>query len=43
VDDAAAEADVAAAAADPGSGAADDHELMWFAVQELRHLVGGDA
>ncbi|MFD3687317.1 DUF6912 family protein [Nocardiopsis sp. NPDC058631] len=42
VDDAAAEPDVAAAAEDPGSGAADDHELMWFAVQELRHLVAGE-
>ncbi|MEU0238448.1 hypothetical protein ABZ234_12210 [Nocardiopsis sp. NPDC006198] len=42
VDDPAASADVAAAAAEPGSGAADDHELMWFAVQELRHLVSGE-
>ena len=43
VDDAAAADDVATAAADPGSGAADEHELMWFAVQELRYLVEGDA
>ncbi|WP_433699999.1 DUF6912 family protein [Nocardiopsis sp. CA-288880] len=42
VDDPAASADVAAAAAEPGSGAADDHELMWYAVQELRHLVSGE-
>jgi hypothetical protein len=39
VDDADAVADVAAAVQDPASGAAEDHELMWFAVQELRYLV----
>ena len=43
VDDAAAAADIARAAADPGSEAAEEaaseHELMWFAVQELRYLV----
>ena len=39
VDDADVAADIAEAAADPASGAADDHELMWFAVQELRYLV----
>ena len=39
VDDADAKADIAEAAADPASEAADEHELMWFAVQELRYLV----
>ncbi|QRN80618.1 MAG: hypothetical protein JK586_03305 [Nocardiopsis sp. BM-2018] len=39
VDDADAAPDIAEAAADPASGAAQDHELMWFAVQELRYLV----
>lgn len=39
VDDVGASEDVAEAAADPTSGAAEGHELMWFAVQELRHLV----
>ncbi|GHD18243.1 DUF6912 family protein [Nocardiopsis kunsanensis] len=39
VDDPDAEGDIAAAAADPASGAAEGHELMWYAVQELRHLV----
>lgn len=44
VDDAAAARDVAEAAQDPTSGAAEEHELMWFAVQELRYLVqeGGE-
>jgi hypothetical protein len=39
VDDADAARDVAAAVRDPDSGAAEEHELMWFAVQELRYLV----
>ncbi|MFE6304060.1 DUF6912 family protein [Nocardiopsis changdeensis] len=39
IDDEAAAPDVAAAVADPDSGAADDHELMWYALQELRHLL----
>ena len=39
VDDPEAVDDIAAAVADPGSDAAEEHELMWFAVQELRHLV----
>ena len=39
VDDADAAADIAKAADDPASEAADDHELMWFAVQEFRYLV----
>lgn len=39
LDDPDAADDIAAAAADPASDAAEDHELMWFAVQELRHLV----
>ncbi|NKY97531.1 DUF6912 family protein [Nocardiopsis alborubida] len=39
VDDADAVADVAAAVQDPSSDAVEDHELMWFAVQELRYLV----
>ncbi|OLT28193.1 hypothetical protein BJF83_01640 [Nocardiopsis sp. CNR-923] len=39
VDDPGAAEDVAAAAADPASDAAAEHELMWFAVQELRYLV----
>ena len=39
VDDTDAAADIAKAAADPDSGDAEDHELMWFAVQELRYLV----
>ncbi|WP_017596808.1 DUF6912 family protein [Nocardiopsis lucentensis] len=42
VDDAGAAEDVAKAAADPASDAAEDHELMWFAVQELRYLVEED-
>ncbi|WP_017583266.1 DUF6912 family protein [Nocardiopsis valliformis] len=41
VDDADAAPDIAEAAADPASEAAEDHELMWFAVQELRYLVEG--
>ncbi|WP_028648451.1 DUF6912 family protein [Nocardiopsis sp. CNT312] len=40
VDDERAADDIATAAADPASGAAEDRELMWFAVQELRYLVG---
>lgn len=43
VDDADAAADIARAAADPDSEAADEHELMWFAVQELRYLVEENA
>ncbi|MBB6118740.1 DUF6912 family protein [Nocardiopsis algeriensis] len=39
VDDADAAADIARAAEDPGSDAADGHELMWYALQELPHLV----
>lgn len=39
LDDADAAADIAEAVADPASGAADGHELLWFAVQELRYLV----
>lgn len=39
VDDEGVAADIAEAAQDPTSDAAEDHELMWFAVQELRHLV----
>lgn len=39
VDDAAAAEDVVAAVRDPSSEAVQDHELMWFAVQELRYLV----
>ncbi|WP_159940628.1 MULTISPECIES: hypothetical protein [unclassified Nocardiopsis] len=39
VDDDAAAGDVAEAVRDRASGAAEEHELMWFAVQELRHLV----
>ena len=31
--------DIAEASQDPSSDAANDHVLMWFAVQELRHLV----
>ncbi|SIO89528.1 DUF6912 family protein [Nocardiopsis sp. JB363] len=41
VDDERAVTDVAKAIEDPGSGAADDHELLWFAVQEIRYLVEG--
>lgn len=39
VDDAAAASDIMAAVEDRSSGAADGHELMWFALQELRYLV----
>lgn len=39
VDDERAAADVADAVEDPGSGAADEHELLWFAVQEIRYVV----
>lgn len=39
VDDPDVAEDIAEAAADPDSDAAEDHELMWFAVQEARHLV----
>jgi hypothetical protein len=39
IDDEAAASDIAKAVADPDSGAADDHELMWYALQELRHLL----
>lgn len=39
VDDEGVAADIADAVRDPTSDAAEDHELMWFAVQELRHLV----
>lgn len=39
VDDERAVADVTKAVEDPGSGAADDHELLWFAVQEIRYVV----
>ncbi|CAL9544133.1 hypothetical protein SUDANB121_04318 [Nocardiopsis dassonvillei] len=39
IDDEAAAPDIATAAASPDSGAADDHELMWYALQELRHLL----
>ncbi|HJE60295.1 MAG TPA: hypothetical protein K8V84_17570 [Nocardiopsis listeri] len=39
VDDERAVADVAKAVEDPGSDAADDHELLWFAVQEIRYVV----
>ncbi|MFD6953110.1 hypothetical protein A6A08_11330 [Nocardiopsis sp. TSRI0078] len=39
VDDADAARDIAVAVQDPASEAAEDHELMWFAVQELRYLV----
>ncbi|GAA3759740.1 DUF6912 family protein [Spinactinospora alkalitolerans] len=38
VDDEAAADDIAAAAATPGAGHEDDHELMWFATQELKYL-----
>ncbi len=43
VDDGSAAPDIAEAVADPGSGASGEHELMWFAVQELRHLVEEEA
>ncbi|WP_306366249.1 hypothetical protein [Nocardiopsis sp. CC223A] len=39
IDDEAAAPDIAEAAADPDSDAADGHELMWYALQELRHLL----
>lgn len=39
VDDERAVADVSKAVEDPGSDAADDHELLWFAVQEIRYVV----
>ncbi len=39
VDDAGNAEDITVAAQDPTSDAAEGHELMWFAVQELRHLV----
>ncbi|MDE3721001.1 hypothetical protein PWG71_06340 [Nocardiopsis sp. N85] len=39
IDDEAVEADIAEAVNDPDSDAADDHELMWYALQELRHLL----
>lgn len=38
VDDESAAGDIAAAAADPASDRADDHELLWFATQELPHI-----
>ncbi|RKS05341.1 hypothetical protein DFP74_0936 [Nocardiopsis sp. Huas11] len=37
---ASAHVDDEAAADDIAAGEAEDHELLWFAVQELRHLVG---
>ncbi|GAB3208720.1 DUF6912 family protein [Marinactinospora thermotolerans] len=40
VDDAEAAEDIAAALAEPEAGHADEHELMWYATQELRYLVG---
>lgn len=42
VDDDEAAEDIADAVRDPSSAATDGHELMWFAVQELRHLLGED-
>ncbi|WP_017604649.1 DUF6912 family protein [Nocardiopsis alkaliphila] len=39
VDDVDAAEDVAEAVEDPASEAVEGHELMWFAVQELRYLV----
>ncbi|MBR8741299.1 hypothetical protein [Nocardiopsis sp. MG754419] len=39
VDDEGAAADIAEAADDPASEAAGDHELLWFAVQEIRYLI----
>lgn len=39
IDDEAAAPDIAKAVADPSSDAADTHELMWYALQELRHLL----
>ncbi|KOX22227.1 DUF6912 family protein [Nocardiopsis sp. NRRL B-16309] len=39
---ASAHVDDEAAADDIAAGDAEDHELLWFAVQELRHLVGED-
>ncbi|MFE9242781.1 DUF6912 family protein [Nocardiopsis sp. NPDC006938] len=39
IDDTDAADDVAESAADPASEAAEDHELMWFGVQEIRYLV----
>lgn len=39
VDDVDATEDIAEAVEDPVSDAAEEHELMWFAVQELRYLV----
>ncbi len=39
IDDEAAAPDIARAATDPSSTAADAHELMWYALQELPHLL----
>ncbi|WP_017593452.1 DUF6912 family protein [Nocardiopsis potens] len=39
VDDADAADAIGAAAADPEAGHQDEHELMWYAVQELKYLV----
>ena len=39
VDDAGAEEGIARAVADPEAGHQDDHDLMWYAVQELKYLV----
>lgn len=37
-----AEPAVAEALRDPAAGHAEEHELMWYATQELRYLVGPD-
>ncbi|RCV55717.1 DUF6912 family protein [Marinitenerispora sediminis] len=39
VDEEAAAEDVAAAAAEDDPARADEHELLWYATQELRHLA----
>ncbi|MFC3994939.1 DUF6912 family protein [Nocardiopsis sediminis] len=39
VDDPDAADDIAAALADPGAGHEDDHELLWYATQELPYLL----
>ncbi|CAM4257947.1 hypothetical protein GCM10009799_26770 [Nocardiopsis rhodophaea] len=39
VDDEDAADDIARAVADPESGHDDEHELMWYATQELKYLV----
>ncbi|TQN32750.1 hypothetical protein FHX37_2732 [Haloactinospora alba] len=42
VDEEEAAGDIAAAVADPEAGTAEEHELLWYATQEVRFLVGSD-